>query len=400
MTQTYAQAETLRNSDLETIAAMLQAQRVRTLDVVAPARQFTGAVGHLDVIGLEPDITEDGVTPLDGLYHLTRGASGQLVDMLGIPGAYSHRMLTEQPALWDANVNAWLSADPERLFLLRMLRGDRDADQAIVRAVLSPKYRMIDNLDVLLATLDGIHESGAQVDITGADLTATRMHVRIAAPGIAAMAPNLLAGYRSPFEGASPARRAGLLAHGWYEPGTEPVVFAGLVLSNSDTGGGAFKITPRLVVRRCSNGLEMTADSVREVHLGGKLDEGQIEWSVDTQEAQLTVIRKKARDAVAKFLSEGYLVAAITELEKTAGVEISNPADTIQVVAKKLLYTEQQAAGILDHFVRGGQMTAGGVLNAITSVAQTLDDGDAAADLERTAVQAMTLAMTLAAAAR
>ena len=49
-------------------------------------------------------------------------------------------------------------------------------------------------------------------------------------------------------------------------------------------------------------------------------------------------------------------------------------------------------AGRLAHFIRGGQLTAGGVMQAVTSVAQTLDDADTAADLESQALRVMDLA--------
>ncbi|MBJ6628722.1 DUF932 domain-containing protein, partial [Streptomyces sp. I4(2020)] len=47
---------------------------------------------------------------------------------------------------------------------------------------------------------------------------------------------------------------------------------------------------------------------------------------------------------------------------------------------------------ILSHFVRGGQMTAGGVMQAVTSTAQTLTDADQAAALEALALPALTAA--------
>lgn len=49
-------------------------------------------------------------------------------------------------------------------------------------------------------------------------------------------------------------------------------------------------------------------------------------------------------------------------------------------------------AAVLAHFVAGGDATAGGVMHALTSVAQTLPDAEAAHDLESVAVQAMYLA--------
>jgi hypothetical protein len=36
------------------------------------------------------------------------------------------------------------------------------------------------------------------------------------------------------------------------------VVFSGFVISNSETGCGAFTLTPRLVVQVCRNGMTIT----------------------------------------------------------------------------------------------------------------------------------------------
>ena len=107
------------------------------------------------------------------------------------------------------------------------------------------------------------------MDIDGADLTDKRMYVRVKAPEVAAYAPELLKGYRSPLSGNSGE--------------ANPTVFAGFVFSNSETGYGAFSVTPRLVVQVCSNGMTMTKDVQRAVHLGGKLEAGIVRWSEDTQ---------------------------------------------------------------------------------------------------------------------
>ena len=55
-----------------------------------------------------------------------------------------------------------------------------------------------------------------------------------------------------------------------------PLVFAGFVLTNSETGHGSFAIAPRLIAQVCSNGYTITRDAMREVHLGGQLGEGVI----------------------------------------------------------------------------------------------------------------------------
>lgn len=47
---------------------------------------------------------------------------------------------------------------------------------------------------------------------------------------------------------------------------------------------------------------------------------------------------------------------------------------------------------ILNHFIKGADPTAGGLMHAVTSAAQTLPDGDDAHELERQALKAMQLA--------
>ncbi|MGH3908731.1 MAG: hypothetical protein ACRDTE_31800 [Pseudonocardiaceae bacterium] len=47
---------------------------------------------------------------------------------------------------------------------------------------------------------------------------------------------------------------------------------------------------------------------------------------------------------------------------------------------------------ILNHFIDGADRSSGGVLHAVTSAAQTLDDADDAYEMERRGLQAMSLA--------
>ena len=105
-----------------------------------------------------------------------------------------------------------------------------------------------------MAVLDGVRQSGASVQVDGCDLTDRRMYVRVVCEQVRAPARALLDGYRSPFTGTSGA--------------DNPVVFAGFVITNSETGCGAFSLTPRLVVQVCRNGMMITRDAMRVVHLG------------------------------------------------------------------------------------------------------------------------------------
>lgn len=357
---------TTRNATLQDLAAMLEHQHARKLDLVVPANQLRAEGACLRVNGSEPVLTDDGVTMADGLYVPTRVCDDSLANKLGIPQAYLATLRDRMPTLYDQNVNGWLDVD-ERSFLLRTFKPDEGEDRGIARAFLSDRYAVIDHLDALTAALQGVKDAGVEINIVGADLTDRRMTVRISAPQVQAFAPTLLRGYRSPFNGAN---------------GTDnPTVFAGLEITNSETGTGAYTIVPRVIVQICTNGMKVTKDAMRAVHLGGKMDDGIVRWSEDTQQKQLELITAKTRDAVATFLDVDYVTKAVAALEAKAGEPVAS-VEAVTEVTKRLGFTKEQQQGILGQFIQGGQMTLGGVANAATAYAQTVDDGDDAYAIE------------------
>ena len=380
-----------RNATLEDLAAMLKDQQARKVDVVAPATAVRSEGGTWVVDGTEPTLTADGVTASAGRYTPTGVADEGMADKLGIPVGYLKRLRADRPDLYDATTNGLLhgtaaghpvhpdlpaaDADP-RSFLVRAFRGDNGT--GVARAFLSDRYRIVDHLDVLTAALQGVRDAGANVEVTSCDLTDRRMHVKVAAPDVAELAPDLLGDYRSPFTGHRGAEN--------------PTVFAGFVLSNSETGGGALTITPRITFRVCDNGMTLTKDALRNVHLGGKLEQGVIRWSDDTQARNLELVAAQARDAVATFLDVEYVRGALDRIRAKAGHEVEDAPKVVQHVARTLTFGQDAADGILDHFIRGGNPTAGGVLNAVTSYAQTVEDADRAAELEAGALAALDLA--------
>lgn len=196
---------TTRNATLADMVAILRHQRARRLDVVAPATAIHAHEGNLVISDTVQQVTDDGVTSAAGIYRPTQVADEGLAAKLGINLAYLRRLREQRPDLWDANVNGWLHGDDlagiepdRRKFLLRLFQADDD-NMGVARAVLSDSYKVIDNLDALMATLDGIRQAGTEIAFDGLDLTERRLYARVVAPQIRAYAPGLLAGYRSPF---------------------------------------------------------------------------------------------------------------------------------------------------------------------------------------------------------
>jgi hypothetical protein len=138
-----------------------------------------------------------------------------------------------------------------------------------------------------------------------------------------------------------------------------------------------------MIFEVCDNGMKVTKDAVRAVHLGSQQEESIIHWTRDTESKELALITAKARDAVTTFLNVDYMTKVIEEASEKAGVPLKGaPDQAIRTVAKKLAFSEETTAGVLDAFIRGGQVTAGGVFQAVTAFAGQVKDADLAADLE------------------
>jgi len=450
-----AHVPTVRNANLGDLMGLLREQQARKVDLVVPAEQMRFSGGQLVITGQEMILEEDGFTDPNGEYWPTQIFDDQVAERLDITSSYLRRLRhgktvqgkqTQPPRLdlWDSNVNGLLrgrkpllkhqaftpegeekpepivvregAAADKRSFFLRLIRPDEGP--GIARAMLSNKFARLDNVDGLLTMLDGIREAGVstdQLNIYG-DLSETRMMVHVAAPQILAAAPGLLEGYRSPFDtGIEGAKRQtqwlsldqrielgrqfrerghGDGHHGFYEPGNEPLVHAGFLLTNSEVGNGRWQIMPAITVLRCSNGLMMTKDGFARTHVGSRLDDGHVAWSEDTNSKELMLVRAQTRDVVKAVLSTDYLEKAINDLEAKAGKPVTEPKRTIEVVAKKLAFSKDEAEGILAHFLMSGQLTTGGVMNAVTSFSQTVSDPDAAHDLNVRALEAMELAFS------
>jgi hypothetical protein len=409
---------TVRNATFEHMLHMLRTQHAAKIDVVAPATALRARNGAIELSGVEPVVDDHGVTLVDGLYVPTSAADNTIATKLGIGQKYLRWMRTERPDLFDLNVNGLLHGKSKRTatgttsviyppdsrsFLLRLFRG-QDGEPGVLRALLSDRFGMVDNLDLLTAVLDGIRQADVEVEIRSCDLTDSSMHCKVYSPAVERLAPEFLAGYRNPF--ADPtleadrrrittdldAGRRMAAAEGLgYESGSEPVVFAGFRFSNSEIGSGSVTLKPELFVRICRNGLTLPALAFRKVHLGQKMEGGTISWSQDTIKKQLDVISAQARDYVREWLSSGFLAKQVAQLEQQAGAPVTEPHTTVQVLKRELGFSETERDGVLRHFIAGGQPTAAGIANAITSYSQTVADPNRADALDDLALRAMAL---------
>jgi hypothetical protein len=211
-----------------------------------------------------------------------------------------------------------------------------------------------------------------------ADWTLDRFRLRIAVPQIAVAIPDLLADYRPPYT-MLPGRDVHAPAQQGEVP---PVLWAGLEVTNSETGGGAMRISPRAVVLICRNGLTRPIDVVRQVHMGARLDEGIVEWSALTRQRALDLTTSQVADAVRTFCSAEYLTRVADEMRRAKGLEVVSPTDATAQVVKACGLTEDEGRAVLDLFATSGDRSVLGLGQAVTVVAQHAVDGDRQAEIE------------------
>lgn len=354
--------EDLKNLSLTEIVKNLQQQNLMKHDFVVPAKYMRMFATDLQVVNdrkideLTKILIDTGIMLDDASVEMINLSildccHSQFSSRLDIPKRYYDRMLSDEynHPLLDANVTHWLQSKGDVNYLLRTFI-DKEQKTGIARAVLSNRYNILDNYDVMLATLDAIKESGINVQIESGDITDTKFFMRFICPDIELEAPELLKNYRLPTG----------------EKGGNGII-SGFVISNSETGNGKFSISPRAVVLACKNGMIFKDDSYQKTHLGSKMEEfSSIDWSEETRQKNYELVCSQVKDAIKYYASKEFLGAKIHELTEKGNKELENPIETIKNVSKHLSISEEKEKNILNYFIKSGDTNAFGVVQAVT----------------------------------
>lgn len=379
--------DTLRKTDFETLLATLDDQQSRKVDVITPATNLCFGEGNLRVRRDDlAQLGDEGVTSPVQVFQPNDVFDGGLADRLGGPVTATYlRKLREtgRTDILDFTLNSLIHGDRPRnggpqqhepqtkSVMIRALKDADGGEVGTARALLSNAYKIIDHVDTLRAAMTGMRAAGLGAEhVTECNLTSRKMYVTIEVPQIRAAAATLLKDYVSPFTGNRGA--------------DNPIVHAGFVLGNSEVGDGTFFLYPRIVAEVCTNGMTIKKDvgALTQRHLGGRLDDGLISYSSATHAANRDLIARMAEDTVRTFLTTDYLTSVITKLEEKAGEPVAKPEAAIKEVTRKLeipaLYDD-----VLAHFIKGADLSRGGLMHAVTAAAQSADiDADTAFRME------------------
>jgi hypothetical protein len=283
---------------------------------------------------------------LNELFHR------QVAGALGIPAKYYDRMREEYPPLLAENVGGWLGRSDKR-YMVRTLDGT-------ARAFLSDRYRRIDNAQIAEAVLPVIGEM-PDARVESCEVTDTRLYLKIVNPRLEA------------------------------EVTKGDVVQSGIVVSNSEVGLGAVSVTPLIFRLVCSNGMIAADGGQRRYHIGRQSEEDWELFSDETLIADDRALMMKLADTVRTAVDAARFAIIVGRLRESAGARITAPpSGIVELSARQFGIREDEKDSVLEHLIRGGDLSAYGLGNAVTRTARDASSYDRSTELERVGWQIVT----------
>jgi hypothetical protein len=310
----------------------LKRQKLNSFDIVAEDDEIY-VIAH-EKLGLMLGVIDHGRWPL------TEWAHTQLAEKTGIPKKYYDRMREAREfELLADNVNTWLQ-DERRL--IRIL-------DCKVRAILSDRYRIIDNYDLVFLALDEFQKKET-IEIHRIDLTETMLYIK-------AIDRTLTDAIKE-----------------------EDIVYGGLIIRNSEVGASALRIEPFILRKVCSNGLILQR-TLKKIHLGRQITEidDEIGWSDETKELEDKTFWSKVRDIIRATFDKQIFQSWAEKLKESTKIEIKKPMEAVDNIVGHLGLSEEQKQKLLMHF---SEPTKYGLINAVTNLASQIKNVDEQVRLE------------------
>jgi hypothetical protein len=285
-------------------------------------------------------------------------AHRQIAEVAGIPAKYYDRMLAEDPGLLANNVQTWFRRYPAKQ-MVRTLDGT-------ARAVLSDKYRPLENEDLAMAVLPVLQD--LDLDIMSSEITDRRLYLKAVDKKVSRELAKAGAAYG---DGGHTIVR---------------VAAPAITISNSEVGQGALSVLVGYYDSFCSNLATFGERSSRKYHVGKRTDIGDEVYALLSDQSRKlndAALWSSITDVVRNAFDKVQFNALIDKVEGTQADKIEDAVQVVQLTSKRWGLNETEGKGILKHLIEGASLTRFGLLNAITRQAQDVEDYDRATELER-----------------
>jgi hypothetical protein len=364
---------------LGNLVTELDRQRASRIDFVADVRhlrvEMNGGVKLIPTTGQALEWMPDG--PMMFL----RSAYAQLAEKCSpsVPIKFFEKMLEDRPGRLAELINGLHADDPQKRFV-------RALDNK-VRAWLSNSYRVIENHDIAYTCMDEARKKNAQV--LEASLSDKRMRIKFTTQAV--------------WDKIDITQRSGPQG-GWFAgaignreligktilgaqireelPGGPGTIHPVVTVLNSETGHGGFHVRLGILMGVCFN-VATLETIVSRVHLGDRLEEGI--FSRETISAESKAIMLKARDAVRAAFDQDKFAAIVAKAKASQTDKIEMPMAAVDNVIAGGMVNEEQRDALLTYFLKDYDSTRFGLAQAVSRVAQDLDDPDDAGELENAA---------------
>ncbi len=284
----------------------------------------------------------------------------QVASALGIPAKYYDLMQKEKPELLAENVNSWF-ADKPSSYMVRSM--DYGAGQ-VARALLSERYRRIDNMEIATSVLP-LFAGNDQYEVMSCEVTENRLYLKVV-------------NHRLEME----VRKG-------------DIVQAGVMISNSEVGLGAVSIQPLVYRLVCTNGMVVNDMGERRHHVGRQakaVEDSFALYSDETMEAEDKAFLLKLRDTTMAAIDEARFSQVVGRLQESMAVPITGRVqDVVQLTAQSYGINAEEQEGILKYLIEGGDLSLYGLSNAVTRASQDVVSYDRATTLEGIGWQVATM---------
>jgi len=296
--------------------------------------------------------------------NISRLAMNQICSKLNIPFKYAERLFGKYPDILAHDINALFSREPKKI-MVRTL-GDT------VRAVLSNRYRIIDNFDVaaaIMPIITGLLGDTWQNCVRSCDVTENKMYIKIVHPSLRAEIP--------PPAGAVMGQGHTIFTD---------MVQAAIVLTNSEVGLGSLSISPSVYTQRCTNLAVFKGDKYTKYHVGREHtvhEDISDVISDETRSLEDAATISKVRDVARAALDGTTFQKQVAKLTEARSDKIEqSPVDAVERLADSKGLNQDEADEILKNLIEGADLSRYGLHAAVTRTAESIENYDRSSELE------------------
>lgn len=333
--------------ELSEVLSTLKEQHIQKRDFYVPGQKMRMNILEDGKAQMSFESKEHGLLEFDIAERFHK----QAADNLGIPYKYYCSMKENKPALLAQNVNAWLE-DKSNNYLFRSFAKE---DGNLARALLSERYRRMDNMQIAVNLLPEFLKID-ELKVLSCEVTEDNLYIKLVNQRVQTD----------------------------IRPGD--TVQAGIVISNSEVGLHAVTIQPLLYRLICTNGMIVNSLATRKYHVGRRFDDliemGML--SEQTMDLDDRALFSKLKDVAHFAVSEAGLARSAEALKIATELPIVGKAkDVVELTSKNFNLTESEQDEILENLIRDADMSLYGLGNAITKTSQSATNYERATELEK-----------------